>query len=262
MSDNQVLESNTPDLTNNVETQPKPQLVPVVYSSLLSKLRQNSKPDETQQEQNIQNNNNNNNNTNHPNIRGFKKSGQKFNKSQQTDQIQQTQQTQQTHQTQQTQQGFQRSTKNKKQKYSKEKPQGKPQQTQRYPRLSPEEYKEELKNCQKAFFVHLVKYLKEEFVVEQKLDDDKKKEVKIIKKTKLERIQNGYGVNVMRLFLNKGENSQEQKYIDDLKYLDNLVSNRQMDFVNTLSIYMSKYGLATSFRGKNNIMIHSPYLVV
>ena len=65
----------------------------------------------------------------------------------------------------------------------------------------------------------------------------------------------------MRIFLDKSENS-DQKYIDGLKYLDNLVTNTQLNFVETLSNYINKYGVVTSFRGKSNIMIHSPYLMV
>ena len=245
MSENQVMDQEVLEMDQKVlesnQTQLKIPLAPVVYSSLLSKLRQNNgmvvsvqdNNQDTNQDTN-QNNNLQEQHGNDKNKRGFKprQNGQK---------------PQPKKNGQQTQQGFQRNYKNNNQP--------------RQPRLSPEDYLDELKNCQKLFFVHLAEYLKEEFIVKSKPEDDKKKEIKIIKKTNLSRIQGGLGVNVMRIFLDKNENS-EQKYITGLGYLDNLVSNRQMNFVETLTNYMNKYGISTSFRGKNNIMIHSPYILV
>ena len=143
------------------------------------------------------------------------------------------------------------------------------------PRLSPEEYSNELKKCQKLFFVNLAKYLKEEIVIKTK--PDSKNTTQTIKKTNLQKIQDGSSVNIMKIFLNKNHDDKidentshdvnpvvnpQNKYIDGLEYFDNLISNRQMNFVETLSDYMSKYGVITTFKGKNNILIHSQYLIV
>ena len=60
----------------------------------------------------------------------------------------------------------------------------------------------------------------------------------------------------------KGKVSVNKNAKEAMQYAENLVSNRQMNFFETLSNYMGKYNVVTSFRGKNNIMIHSPYLMV
>lgn len=230
MSENQVLEQ---EVLENTKPQQKTFSTPVAYASLLSKLRQNANVVNSNSNSNDVNNNKQENQS-EKNKRGFRprQNGQKPRQNRQKNQD-----------TQEIQQGSQENV----------------QGQQGEVRLSPEDYLGELKKCQKAFFVHLVEYLKEEFVI--KSENDKNKEVKIIKKTNLERIKDGLGVNVMRLFLDKSE-KPEQKYIAELKYLDNLVTNRQMNFVGALTKYMNNYGIVTSFRGKNNIMIHSPYIVV
>lgn len=128
----------------------------------------------------------------------------------------------------------------------------------RYYRLSPEEYLTRLENCQKSFFAHLNEYLKKEAVMKSKSDDN----LKITKTTNLEKIKCGQNVNVMKLFLNDDIKYPQHKYIKDLKYLDNLVSNKEMNFVLNLSNYMSAYGISTSFKGKNYIILHSPYVMV
>ncbi len=130
------------------------------------------------------------------------------------------------------------------------------------PRLSPEEYMEELKKCQNTFFKYLGEYLREEVVMKPKQEDTKKdsgkkdaKQAKPVKKTNLQRIQDGQSVNILRAIKEKEQNS-------DLKYLDNLVTNRQIDFVKNLAEQMSRACVCTNFKGKYTIMLHSPYLMV
>jgi hypothetical protein len=231
MSENQVLEQeiledNQTQTQHQTEpqTQTVPVPIPVVYASLLSKLRQHTDV-ATSTNEHVPINTNQNNDDKNKREPKPRQNGQY-------------------------QQDFQRNNRNQ---------QGQPMQ----PRLSPEDYGNELKKCQKVFFVHLSEYLKEQVIIKSKPEEDKKKEVKVIKKTNLERIQNGSSVNVMKLFLNNSENTnQQQKYINGLEYFDNLISNKQMNFFETLSNYMDKYNVVTSFRGKNNILIHSPYLMV
>ena len=276
MSENQILEQDVleqevleqdvleqdvleQDVLESIQTLPKIPLVPAVYANLLSKLRQHSNITSNTITDPIQDTNQNNNSqqqySDDKNKRGFKprQNGIKPRQSQQQSQSQSQSQSQQQSQQQQQQQYFQNNYRN--------------QQSQQ--RLSPEAYLNELKNCQKTFFVHLAEYLKEEITIKSKSENDKKKESKedkkkeyiVVKKTNLERIQGGNSVNVMKLFLNISD-STDQKYITGLGYLDNLVSNRQMNFFETLSNYMNKYNIVTSFRGKTNIMLHSPHLMV
>ena len=231
MSENQVLE--------NTQTQPKSPPAPVVYADLLSRFRQNS-------------------NVGHNTLNDVDAKDVDAKNAKDVEQVNQTQK----NESNKNKRGFTpRQNGQKPRQNGQDKQYTQKDTQQKQPRLSQKDYLYELKNCQKSFFLHLEEYLKQEVLDKSKTNDDKK-EVKVIKKTNLQRIQNGSpGVNVMRLFLDKTENSQ-QKYITELKYLDNLVTNRQMNFVETLSNYMDKYGVVTSFKGKNNIMIHSPYLVV
>lgn len=134
------------------------------------------------------------------------------------------------------------------------------QKKEEFVRLSPQEYKEALKNCQKTFYSYLVEYLKEEISVKvSELESgpeskNKKESVKYTKKTNLVRIQSG-SVNIIKVIKEKQQN-------DDLKYLRDLVSNRSIDFVSHLSLYMEKLGLVTTFRNKDTIWIHSPYMII
>ena len=232
MIENRILEENNTNNNtqneDNKEIQTKYNQNPVVYSSLLSKLRQNVKQINHETEQNKETNTLNNNEQ-RPKVRGFKNS----NKKQNLDQKQNL---------------------DKKQNLD---------QKQNEPRLSTEEYLYELKKCQKAFFVELSDYLKEEILIKQKTDDDKKKEITTIKKTNLDKILDGQSVNIIKIVTNRYQSKiTDKNKNDDLKYLDNLITNRQMNFVKTLSNYMDKYEVLTTFRGKNNIILHSQYLMV
>ena len=105
--------------------------------------------------------------------------------------------------------------------------------------------------------------MSEEILIKQKTDDDKKKEVTTIKKTNLDKILGGQGVNIIKIITDRCQSRLTDKNTnDELKYLDNLVTNKQMNFVKTLSNYMNKYDVLTTFKGKNNIVLHSPYLMV
>lgn len=123
-------------------------------------------------------------------------------------------------------------------------------------KLSKVEYLEELKKCQKAFFNYLMEYLKEEVnvKVEESEPVNKKNPVKFIKKTNLNRIQSG-SVNIIKAV-------KKLEKDEDLKYLNNLIQNRSMNFVQTLGTNMEKYGLMTTFRNKDTIWVHSPYYKV
>ena len=128
------------------------------------------------------------------------------------------------------------------------------------PRLSTSEYLDELKKCQKVFFTYLTTYLKEEVSIKvsepitNSTSNDKKNPIKFIKKTNLLRIQSG-SVNIIKVI-------RELEQDGDIKYLDDLIKNRSMDFVQTLRTQMEKYGIVTTFRNKNTIWIHSPYIIV
>lgn len=144
--------------------------------------------------------------------------------------------------------------KQNKEKFNKKKLNSKTQ-TNSY-KLSTSEYMEELKKCQKTFFNYLGEYLKEE--VNVKVEDSepvsKKNPVKFIKKTNLVRIQSG-SVNIIKAV-------KQMEKDDDLKYLDNLIRNRSIDFVQTLRTNMEKFGLMTTFRNKDIIWVHSPYIKI
>ena len=75
-----------------------------------------------------------------------------------------------------------------------------------------------------------------------------------MKKTNLLRIQSG-SVNIIK-FIRSLEKDNE------LKYLDNLIRNRSIDFVQTLRTNMEKYGLITTYRNNDTILVHSPYIIV
>ena len=100
-------------------------------------------------------------------------------------------------------------------------------------------------------------YLNEQVVTRPKLDNSKDKKsqelVKSVKRTNLERIQGGVSVNVMKVV-------KEKEQDEDLRYLSNLVSNRGMNFVDKLSEWMGKANVVTTFRNRDTIWIHSPYL--
>ena len=236
---------------------------PVVYSSLLEKLRANNVTNSdnfTKQTKTTESSNpdkdsrgfKNNQNT-RPKIRqgfrqGFRpRSTFKKEQPEQTKQPEQTEQTERTEQTEQPEQTEQtEQTKQTNKNY----------QT-RLPMLSAKEYSNELVKCQNKFFVHLSEYLNEQVVTRPKLDNSKDKKsqelVKSVKRTNLERIQGGVSVNVMKVV-------KEKEQDEDLRYLSNLVSNRGMNFVDKLSEWMGKANVVTTFRNRDTIWIHSPYL--
>ena len=49
---------------------------------------------------------------------------------------------------------------------------------------------------------------------------------------------------------------------ENLKYLENLVKNKEMNFIVKIGNHMSKYGLETTFKNKFTILVHSHYVMV
>lgn len=151
------------------------------------------------------------------------------------------------------------------------------------PRLSGEKFEQELNKCKKTFYTHLNEYLKEEVQMEVKTENpDSKKQSgpKLVKKTNLQRIQDGMvTLNVLRAMRDREFKSYlqahqqahhqleqtESKQItyDDfesgLVFLDELVANRRMNFVFELAEYLAKFNIVITQRGKT-LMAHSVYL--
>jgi len=153
------------------------------------------------------------------------------------------------------------------------------------PRLSREKFEQELIKCKKAFYTHFNEYLKEEVQIEVKTSEnpDSKKQTgpKSVKKTNLQRIQDGMiTVNILRVIRDRElksnskskltlepEPEQEPKQkptIDndiesELGFLDELVANRKMNFVFELSEHMAKFNVVVTQRGKS-LMLHSFYI--
>lgn len=129
-------------------------------------------------------------------------------------------------------------------------------QTDSKSRLSPEEYQKRLVGCQTVFMNELKTYLKEEVKTREKKTTDKPKSNKV-QMTNLEQIQSGStrSVNIVRVINSRVEPSK-------MVYFENLLKNRQMNFVEHLSEFMSKYDVRTTYKSLNTILLHSPYIMV
>lgn len=157
----------------------------------------------------------------------------------------------------------------KPQKQSNAKAQNQTDAKPRMPRLSPEEYQKRLVGCQTVFMNELRTYLKEEVKTREKETKEtgetgKSEETKTTDKpkskksqmTNLEQIQSGSrSVNIIRVINSRVEPSK-------MVYLENLLKNRQMNFVEHLSEFMSKYNIRTTYKSLNTILLHSPYIIV
>ena len=120
------------------------------------------------------------------------------------------------------------------------------------PRLSAEEYKKRLENCQNVFINELKIYLSEEI----KTREEQKTKSKKHKITNLEQIQNGYtNINIIKIINSRIEDSK-------LEYLENLIRNRQMNFFAFLEEFMNKYNVKTTYKSPRVILLHSPYMMV
>lgn len=128
------------------------------------------------------------------------------------------------------------------------------------PKLSTRDYISELYKCHDIFYLRLNEYLKTEVIYKTRPSDDKKEPV-IIKKTNLERIQSGAKFNVLNLFYDTSPDA-EYKYLPEVKFLDNMIANKKMDFHFKLANYMKKFNIMVTFKNKNNIILHSPHLLI
>lgn len=143
------------------------------------------------------------------------------------------------------------------------------QRLSRLPRLSPEEYQKRLVGCQTVFMNELKTYLKEEVKTREKENKETgeagkseeykttdKPKSKKVQMTNLEQIQSGSrSVNIVRVINSRVEPSK-------MVYFENLLKNRQMNFVEHLSEFMSKYDVRTTYKSLNTILLHSPYIMV
>lgn len=154
----------------------------------------------------------------------------------------------------------------KPQKQSNTIPQNQTDAKPRMPILSPEEYQKRLVVCQTLFMNELKTYLKENVKTREKETSEagKSEETKTIdthlpkkvQMTNLEQIQSGSrSVNIVRIINSRVEPSK-------MVYLENLLKNRQMNFVEHLSEFMSKYDVRTTYKSLNTILLHSPYIKV
>jgi len=134
----------------------------------------------------------------------------------------------------------------------------------RLPRLSPEEYQKRLVVCQTVFMNELKVYLKEEFKIKETRETEKDDKTKTIYRhksnkvqmTNLEQIQSGSrSVNIVRVI-----NSRVEPH--KMVYFENLLKNRQMNFIEHLSEFMDKYNVRTTYKSLNTILLHSPYIIV
>ena len=142
----------------------------------------------------------------------------------------------------------------------------------RLPRLSPEEYQKKLVGCQIVFMNELKIYLREEVKIKEKETNeveksgeaekskkskttDKPKSMKV-QMTNLEQIQSGSRrINIIRVINSRVEPSK-------MVYFENLLKNRQMNFVEHLSEFMDRYNVRTTYKSLNTILLHSPYIMV
>lgn len=131
------------------------------------------------------------------------------------------------------------------------------QKKNNFKKLTTEEYLNKLKNCQIVFINELNKYLREIIERTEKIKKEgDKKEFKKNKITNLERIQNGVSsVNIIRVISNRIEPSK-------LEFLNNLIKNKQIGFINLLTEYMNKYNVNLTYKSPNVILLHSPYIIV
>jgi hypothetical protein len=134
----------------------------------------------------------------------------------------------------------------------------------RIQKLSSEEYQKKLINCQTIFMNELNRYLKEEIKTNEKQEQETNESKKITDKVKfskrqttnLERIQNGSGcVNIIRIISSRVESSK-------MEYFENLIKNKQINFVYYLGEFMNKYDVRTTYKSLNTILLHSPYIIV
>lgn len=130
--------------------------------------------------------------------------------------------------------------------------------------LSPKDYYNELTKCQNTFIMMLTKYLKEQ------VNNDFQKN----KLTNLEMISNGKKFIISTLCLNNQVLSHEEyqecidgirefpgKYSDEYKYLDSLIHNKRINFidnVNSLDI-MAKNNIIISLKN-GKLILHSKYV--
>ena len=107
-------------------------------------------------------------------------------------------------------------------------------------------------------------YLREEVKQKETGDVEKSNETKSTDKpkskkpqmTNLEQIQSGSrSVNIVRVINSRIEPSK-------MLYFENLIKNRQMNFVEHLSDFMAKYDVRTTYKSLNAILLHSPYIMV
>ena len=152
----------------------------------------------------------------------------------------------------------------KPQKLSKTKQQNQTNDKPRLPRLSPEEYQRRLTSCQTVFMNELKTYLKEEVKQKETGDVEKSNKTKSADKpkskkpqmTNLEQIQSGYrSVNIVRVINSRVDPSK-------IVYFENLVKNRQINFVQHLCEFMAKYDVRTTYKSLNTILLHSPHIMV
>jgi hypothetical protein len=154
----------------------------------------------------------------------------------------------------------------KPQKQTNTRPQNQTDAKPRMPRLSPEEYQKRLVGCQTVFMNELKIYLREEVKTKEKetseagkLEETKttnKPQPKKVQMTNLEQIQSGSrSVNIVHIINSRVEASK-------MVYFENLLKNRQMNFVEYLSEFMSKYDVRTTYKSLNTILLHSPYIIV
>lgn len=135
------------------------------------------------------------------------------------------------------------------------------------PRLSKEDYQRELENCQKVFMNELKRYLVEN--VSEKRTNQNTQEIKDKKYstnydlkskkqqiTNMEKINNGINsINIVRVICSRVEGNK-------LDFIEKLITNRKMNFFETLTDYMAKFNIMTTYKSPKVILLHSPYLKV
>lgn len=231
-------DKNEPEQNSSQKT-PKITLSPVSYSNLLKKLRDDASKEASSPCEN----------------KSEEKNEQSPNKLEQKDEQNQTTQTQNKSEEKlyQSQTKFETGQKKYfKNNYSiKESPLS--------PGLTPQEYQIELTKCFNEFFSQMCKYFGETCLIYPKSDaktnDDKKVDVKPIRKTNLELIQNGQPVNIIKIIK---QNDTENKF----KYFDQLIYNKRIDFINKLTDYLLKYNIHITIKSKDVMMLHSPHVLV
>lgn len=146
----------------------------------------------------------------------------------------------------------------------------------RLPRLSKEEFMQELTKCKKLFMNELKQYLVEEIKTRDanetnetndlnetnetnksnKSKTNNKEKANKLKMTNLARIQNGStSVNIIRTICSRNENLK-------MIWMEKLITNRGMNFLSDLTNFMNKYDITTSYKSPKVILLHSPYLMV